>query len=148
MHSSAGAATRGAALESTQVPAPVRVVLAEDDDEFRGLLSACLRRAGLEVVEARHGLELLGLVASGVLRSDGEALVELVISDVRLPGATGLQALTALRRSDWNTPVILISSFADPDLRLEASRLGAALLDKPFDIEQMMSLVQQHVGPA
>ncbi len=147
MQSSAGAAVRRAALESPLEVAQTRVILAEDDDEFRGLLSACLRRDGLEVVEASHGVELLGLVDSWMLRSDGEALVELVISDVRLPGATGLQALAALRQSDWNTPVILISSFADRELREEAERLGAVVLDKPFDLQQMMGLVRQHVCP-
>ena len=147
MQSSTGTAVRGAALETPLEAAQARVILAEDDDEFRGLLSACLRRDGLEVVEASHGLELLGLVDSWMLRSEGAALVELVISDVRLPGATGLQALTALRQSDWNTPVILISSFADPEVREEAERLGAVVLDKPFDLQQMMCLVRQHVGP-
>ncbi len=142
MQSSTGAPVRGAALESTPEAIQARVILAEDDDEFRDLLSACLRRDGIEVVEASHGLELLGLVDSWMLRSDGETLVELVISDFRLPGATGLQALTALRQYHWNTPVILISSFADPELREEAVRLGAVVLDKPFDIQQMMCLVR------
>jgi CheY-like chemotaxis protein len=126
--------------------APLRVVLAEDDDEMRTMLSALIRAEGYDVVEARHGIELLELVESMVLRSDGEAVVEMIVSDVRLPGMTGLSAVAQLRRSDWNTPVVLISAFADPETRAEAARLGAIMLEKPFDLQELMWLVQQNTG--
>jgi CheY-like chemotaxis protein len=126
--------------------APLRVVLAEDDDEMRTMLSALMRAEGYDVVEARHGIELLELVESMVLRSDGEAIVEMIVSDVRLPGMTGLRAIAQLRRSDWNTPVVLISAFADAETRAEAARLGAIMLEKPFDLHELMWLVQQNTG--
>jgi CheY-like chemotaxis protein len=126
--------------------APLRVVLAEDDDEMRTMLSALIRAEGYDVVEARHGIELLELVESMVLRSHGEAVVEMIVSDVRLPGMTGLSAVAQLRRSDWNTPVVLISAFADPETRAEAARLGAIMLEKPFDLHELMWLVQQNTG--
>lgn len=126
--------------------APLRVVLAEDDDEMRAMLSSLLRADGYDVLEASHGIELLGLVEAMVLRSDGEAIVELIVSDVRLPGMTGLGAIAQLRRSDWNTPVVLISAFADAETRAEAARLGAIMLAKPFDLNELMWLVHQNTG--
>jgi CheY-like chemotaxis protein len=128
--------------------APARVVVAEDDSELRGMLSALLRRNGYEVVEACTGVELLEVVHSMVLGSDGGAPVELVIADVRMPGASGVRAVSELRQSDWNTAVILITAFSDPELSAEAARLGAVVLDKPFDLQHLMWFVRQSTGTA
>jgi DNA-binding response OmpR family regulator len=137
-----------AGFEISAREAPIRVVLAEDDHEFRAMLCRLLRKEGYEVVEARDGLQLIELVQSSVLRSEGQASVELIIADVRMPGATGLRALAELRRHDWNTPVVLISAFADAETRAEAARLGAVMFDKPFDMQELVWFVRQNTGNA
>jgi DNA-binding response OmpR family regulator len=129
-------------LEISERAGPARVVVAEDDNQFRALLCQALQADGYEVVEARDGTELGELVRSLLLRSNGGCAVELMIADVRMPGASGLSVLSELRRCDWNTPVILMSAFADDELAVEAARLGAVVLDKPFDLQELMWFVR------
>jgi DNA-binding NtrC family response regulator len=126
--------TDGAAL-----PRPLRILLAEDDGEMRRLLVETLRRERCEVIEARSGLQLLELLdvnqaASGAL--------DLIISDIRMPGKSGLEVLSQLRRVDHITPVILITAFGDSETHAEAHRLGAlAVFNKPFDLDDLRTLV-------
>ncbi len=117
------------------------VLLAEDDDAFRALLASALRRDGFDVVEARTGRELLRQVASR--HQAGVAPFDLIISDIRMPQMTGLDALAGLRAADWRTPVILITAFGDDDARAQAARLGArALFSKPFDLCDLRTVAQ------
>ena len=119
-----------------------RVLLAEDDDELRRLLAQALRRDRHVVIEARNGLELLSAIGSASLVRPEEQHVDLVISDIRMPGATGLDALRLLRLYSPLVPMILITAFGDEETRAEASRWGAdAVFDKPLDIDELRATV-------
>jgi DNA-binding NtrC family response regulator len=73
----------------------------------------------------------------------------LIISDVRMPGVSGLDVLATLRREDWSTPVILMTAFGDLETRAEARRLGAkALFDKPFDVDDLRTAVSWFLHPS
>ncbi|HEX2878432.1 MAG TPA: response regulator [Polyangiaceae bacterium] len=124
-----------------------RILLAEDDAHMRRLLARALRRSGFEVVQARNGSELLDKIVALVLRPpDGES-VDLVITDVRMPIATGLDALAVLRQSDWFTPVIVLTAFGDPATHDEAYMLGSSVVfDKPFDINALCAHALTLVG--
>jgi DNA-binding response OmpR family regulator len=114
----------------------VRVLLAEDDRELRHLLAAGLRRHGYVVIEAATGFELLDRLDDLARRDE---TVDLIVSDVRMPGPTGLVAVEGLRYgsslASAATPVILITAFGDVATHAEARRLGAVVLHKPFDID-------------
>jgi DNA-binding NtrC family response regulator len=126
---------------------PTVILLAEDDADMRDLLAQAFRRAGYEVIEAKNGTELLNFAATGYLRSPC-TLPDIIVSDVRMPGFTGMEVLAGLRSSDWAMPVVLISAFADPATHDEAQRLGAAMfLDKPFDVEELLATVAGLVPP-
>lgn len=121
---------------------PAKVLVAEDDDDMRHLVAQALRDEGFRVVEARSGWELLGLIGSAMLERGGNPL-DLIITDVRMHGVTGLEVLAGLREHDWSTPVVLMTAFGDPALHAEAGRLGAlAVFDKPFDIRALQRLVR------
>ncbi|HZM17666.1 MAG TPA: response regulator [Candidatus Krumholzibacteria bacterium] len=123
-----------------------RLVLAEDDLEMRRLLAWSLRRAGYEVVEAGNGSELLERVEDCERNATP---AQLVITDLRMPGVTGLQAIEYLRQSGRSIPVILITAFGDPTLHQRAPRFGAcAVLDKPFESEQLEALIDRWSRPA
>lgn len=98
---------------------PVRLALADDQALVRSGLRALLSAWGdLQVdVEAADGAALL------------EALlvrpVDVVLSDVRMPGVDGLQAVSALRARNDRTPVILLTTFDEPELALRAAECGA-----------------------
>jgi CheY-like chemotaxis protein len=117
---------------------PVRILLADDDVEMRDLLARVLRADGYEVWPVRDGAALLDVIEKAPrLRP----VPEVVISDVRMPGRSGMEVLAHLRTNHFQTPVILISAFADDALHEEADRLGARMLDKPFDLERLREAV-------
>jgi DNA-binding NtrC family response regulator len=117
-----------------------RVIVAEDDEEMRKLLIWSLRREGYEIVEADDGLQLLARIMSA--HRDGVP-VDLVISDVRMPGFTGLDVLERLQRSGYREPFILITGFGDRNTHEAADRLGAwAVLDKPFDFDHLREVAR------
>ena len=125
-----------------------RIFLAEDDDALRSLLAWVLHEDGCEVLEADDGIKLAAAMHLGN-PSGAAPEADLVISDIRMPGATGLQILEALRELDRPIPCILITAFGDPMVHQEAMRLGAsAVFDKPFDIEEFRVVVRKILGRA
>lgn len=126
-------------------PAPSRrprILLAEDDDEMRRALAEVLRRARYDVVEAEHGVRVLDYIAASLIAGSGLD-VDLVISDVRMPGADGLRLLSALRSHCQGMPVVLITAFGNAETHREAALRGAlAVIDKPFDFAALLSLVR------
>jgi DNA-binding response OmpR family regulator len=127
---------------------PRRVLLAEDDPSMRRLLAGTLRRDGFQVIEVENGAELLALVGSLLLDPAAAGSVDLVISDIRMPGASGLEVLARLRAGDRVTPVFLITAFGDPATHAEAQRLGARTFDKPFDLRELRAAVRDLGGAA
>jgi CheY-like chemotaxis protein len=121
------------------------VLVAEDDLEMRRLLAWSLERAGYRAVQCADGTTLmrkLGYMESGVPASR----VALVVSDIKMPGLTGLDVLRSAHELGEAPPVILISAFADEEAYEQAQRLGAvALLAKPFDIEDLISKVHETI---
>lgn len=118
-----------------------RVVVAEDDEDMRQLICSRLLRDGCEVLEVHNGRELINLLSALVLKNAELGRVDVVVSDVRMPGFSGLEALRALRRVDPVTPVVLITAFGDASLHEEAWSLGAAVFDKPFDLDDLRTVV-------
>jgi DNA-binding response OmpR family regulator len=133
-------------------PEPRRplVLLAEDEIEMRGLIARTLRKENCDILEARDGSQLIRLLITHVLVPRGaREPVDLIISDIRMPGANGLDVLAALRRQDAVTPVILITAFGDPEIQLEAYKQGAVMvMNKPFEMEDLRVLVRSLVDPA
>ena len=121
---------------------PRHVFLGEDDREMRRLLADMFRRDGWEVVEASNGAHLLELVLRRVV---DDPAIDVVVSDVRMPGMNGLDVLDAIRRRDGSIPVVLITAFGDAEVRRAARLLDAELLDKPFALERLRSLVTRWV---
>jgi len=139
--------SRGTRAESLRRGAPVEsaaahILIAEDNRDMRQFLVESFEEEGYRVTEAETGEELRRrLTASG--RAGGGSAPDLVVSDIRLPGLSGLELLAALRESDWSLPVILITAFGDEAVHQEGKRLGAALvLDKPFDVEELVEAVK------
>ncbi|NQU24516.1 MAG: response regulator [Candidatus Nealsonbacteria bacterium] len=125
-----------------------RVLLAEDDDEMRALLAWRLRKDGYEVTECDHGIDLINRIDP--LGGPGESEeFDLVVSDIRMPGITGLEVLEDMRHCGTECPpVILITAFGDEETHQQARRLGAvAMFDKPFDFNDLLATVREIVSP-
>ncbi|MFL5355894.1 response regulator [Archangium sp.] len=125
---------------------PLRVLLAEDQAEMRALLCGMLAREGYEVVVAQDGPGLIKTLIAGLTEDGAPWVPDLIISDVRMPGFSGVEVLARLRRDSWATPVLLITAFGDDELREQVERLGAArVLDKPFELEQLKELAREMI---
>jgi DNA-binding NarL/FixJ family response regulator len=97
--------------------APLRVALADDQALVRSGLSALLGSFAQVLVEAGDGAELLAALALQP--------VDVILSDIRMPGVDGFGVLEQLRASGNATPVILLTTFDEPDLALRAAEAGA-----------------------
>jgi CheY-like chemotaxis protein len=114
-----------------------RIVVADSDEVSLDWMVRGLRRDGHVVLAARDGVELLERLA-GLLLED--ATVDLVITELRMPGWSGLQVLAGLRAVDWPTPIILVTGPASSRALARAERLASAVLRKPFDLVDLRTL--------
>ena len=122
-----------------------RILLAEDDGEMRTMLTQILGKAGYHVVECGHGWELLDHLGSFIIPDEyPKKHYDLIISDIRMPGISGLSILQGMYETKHAPPIILITAFGDDKTHMEAERYGAAgLFDKPFDIDDLMAKVRE-----
>jgi CheY-like chemotaxis protein len=110
------------------------IFVAEDDDDMRSLISTSLENDGYEVIEACDGTELLDLLAD--VAALARRRPDVIVSDVMMPGYSGLSVLAALR--GLGLPVVLITARRDAAVEEDALRLGAsAVIRKPLDINDL-----------
>ena len=114
-----------------------RVLVVDDDEGLRELIIARMRREGFEVIEAGSGFEALEVLTIAA-RSPLEQL-DLLVMDVRMPGASGIEIARMLRAAGWEVPVVLITAFPDRELLVESAQLGLTVLAKPFALERLSS---------
>ncbi|GJG86625.1 acetoacetate metabolism regulatory protein AtoC [Gemmatimonadetes bacterium T265] len=112
-------------------------ILWVDDDASVGLiLDDTLRRAGHEPVGARHVAEALHVLE--------RSAIDLVISDYRMPGITGLEFLTMLQREGHDVPVIMLTGHASIEHAVTAIKAGAVdYITKPVRPQQLELAVDQ-----
>jgi DNA-binding response OmpR family regulator len=120
---------------------PPRVLVAEDDLAMRRIVVETLKKDGYDLSEAADGGRLLVTLAREFVHRDGAELVDLLISDIRMPICTGLQIVEQLRAANCRMPIILMTAFGDEGTRRRARTLGAALLDKPFPMTDLRAAV-------
>ena len=124
-----------------------RVLLAEDDDDVRFALSDLLHARGYEVIAVPNGRAVLEHIGAAILLERRDEPPDCIISDVRMPGLTGLQLLESMRSRGWTIPIVLMSAFGDDALRAKAAALGAtAFLDKPIDLDRLSRVVEEAVA--
>jgi CheY-like chemotaxis protein len=128
---------------SVTLPRMPRILVAEDDSEMRRLLVWNLRKAGFETVECSDGWELLDHLGNPVLTGTPDDY-DLIVSDIRMPGVTGLEILEGIHETEWFVPMILITAFGSDQVHAQAEELGAAgIFDKPFDVEELIERIRE-----
>jgi DNA-binding NtrC family response regulator len=115
---------------------PARVLVVDDDPGQRSLLETFLRAQGYRTQTADSGgaaLELLAQESFGMM-----------ISDVRMPGMSGIETLRRVREKHPELPVLLVTAFADIRSAVSAMRDGAVnYLAKPIDLDELMVSVRR-----
>ncbi|MCU1326508.1 MAG: two component, sigma54 specific, transcriptional regulator, Fis family [Bryobacterales bacterium] len=111
-----------------------RVLIVEDEDKLRRILELQLLDSGFEPVKAASAEEALPLID----RAD------LIITDLKLPGMTGLEMLQLVRRQDSHVPVIVMTAFGTVENAVDAMKAGAVdFLLKPFSLDHLTTVVNK-----
>ncbi|MDI1445971.1 response regulator [Polyangium sp. 6x1] len=122
--------------------AGLRVVLAEDDVEVRLLLAQALRKDGHTVIEVESGTQLFEFLRALAQGAPDESHPDVIVSDIRMPGRSGIDVLASLREVGWRTPFVLTTAFGDAATHARARAAGAfAVFDKPFDVDDLRTVV-------
>jgi DNA-binding NtrC family response regulator len=109
-----------------------RVLVVDDEEGLRITLAANLELEGFEVLEAADAEEALELVRNG-------ERVDLVLSDIRMPGRSGVDMYLEFKRIAPELPVVLMTAFATEKSVTQAIEEGVfAVLGKPFDLERTL----------
>lgn len=112
------------------------VLVVDDDDDLRQLLAQRLRELGCSTSAAPSGTAALDL-----LRAGSGPRVDLVVVDLRMPGISGLDVLRRVLLDGRETAAILMTGFADDDVRVNALAIGVHVLEKPFTFETLRRAV-------
>ncbi|PWB45831.1 MAG: hypothetical protein C3F12_07025 [Candidatus Methylomirabilota bacterium] len=122
--------------KQASVATPGHILVIDDDEMVRELLSELLRTVGHTVVQAGGGREGLRLFQ--------QASFDLVLTDLGMPECTGWEVASAIKRTAPRTPVALITGWA---LTLDRTKLKEAgvdlVLNKPFQVAEVMALVAE-----
>ncbi len=126
-----------------------RVLVADEDDDVRTILTRRLRRDGFQVIEVPDGRRLERLLLAYSLGARHQRPpIDVVVSDIHMAGRSGQDALADLRSRDTGTPFVALAGTGDVDAHVAAMRLGAsAVFDKPFDLDDLCTTVVHLVGP-
>jgi CheY-like chemotaxis protein len=123
------------------------VLLAEADKEVRKLLKYTLAKCGYSVIECSHGIELM--IWLGTLSAaDKRDKVDLIITDILMPGISGIEIFKEIKNEGGFPPFILISASRDKVMSNQAKKFGAvSIFDNPFDVDELLGKVMKIVPP-
>ncbi|MBL8483517.1 MAG: response regulator, partial [Rhodocyclaceae bacterium] len=114
----------------------VKVLLVEDDEDVRLGAEQALELAGMDVESFESAERMRTRLAPG--------LRAVIVSDVRMPGMSGLDLLTLVTDTDRDLPVILVTGHGDISMAVGAMRRGAYdFIEKPFSSDHLVEVVQR-----
>ncbi|MDX8413995.1 MAG: response regulator [Mariprofundales bacterium] len=118
----------------------------DDNDAIREIVDAVLSSEGYAVATAASGEEAMQEIKRRL--ADGDALPELILLDVTMPGMSGYQTLQSLRQlpDGGSVPVIFISALPEDEERSNALAAGGVdYLSKPFQIPKLIAMVNRYL---
>lgn len=114
------------------------ILIVDDEPNYLIVLAELLKDEGYEIFTADSGLAALPIVHSIDL--------DLVLSDMKMPGMDGIELLAKIKEYNRELPVILITAYAEVEKAVEAMRLGAfTYLAKPFSNQQLLASVTKAI---
>ena len=110
------------------------ILIVDDEKSMRDFLKILLAKEGYEVIVAGDGDQALAAL--------DQNHVDLVISDIRMPGISGLELLSKIKEESEDIPVIMITAFASPNDAVQAMKDGAYdYISKPFNVDEIKSVI-------
>ncbi len=115
------------------------ILIVDDEPNYLIVLSELLRDEGFEVFTAAGGNEALKIVK--------EVDLDMVISDMQMPGMDGMALLTEIKKLDDDLPVLIITAYAEVDKAVKAMQAGAfSYLAKPFSNDELIVSINKAVS--
>jgi DNA-binding NtrC family response regulator len=116
-----------------------RILIVDDDQAMRLALSESLESCGYDISVAENGSEALNLFKKGKF--------DLVVTDMKMPGMTGIEVLQSVKILSPDIPVILITAYGTVNTAVEAMKEGAAeFIMKPFSLDDLEAVVKNVIN--
>ena len=116
------------------------IAVIDDDDSFRVALVDSLCSLGFEATGYTSARDFIA--------GNGQGLCSLIVTDVHMPGMSGLDLIRHLATSGSKIPVVLITAHSEPGLKARAAAAGAAgVLRKPFEISDLIKCIEAALAP-
>jgi DNA-binding response OmpR family regulator len=113
-----------------------RILVIEDDAEMRSLLKDFFEEEGFEIDSVSNGFEALQILIRGFF--------DLIITDIRMPGLTGLDILPRLRKFQPRASIIVITAFGSEEVHRRAMERGASVyLEKPLRFHELKTIIHE-----
>ena len=110
---------------------PRKILVVDDEENFRHILSVILKKERYEVETASNGEEALQRISNNTF--------DQVLCDIRMPGMDGLDFLKEVRKTEADANVIMMSAYGTLDTAVEAMKLGAYdYISKPFKPDEII----------
>jgi len=122
-------------MEPLENPSPnARALIIEDDEEMRSLLKDFFVEEGFGTDSVSNGYDAFGVLVKKPF--------DLVITDIRMPGLTGLDILPRIKKIQPEVAIIVITAFGTEEVRRKAFERGAnAYLEKPIHFQELRGLI-------
>ncbi len=114
------------------------ILLIDDEEPFRSVIKQVLSKAGYDVVEAANGVEAINRFY--------EKPADMIITDIIMPEMEGLETIIELKRAHPEVKLIAMSGggWYGTDIDFDmAKKLGARTLDKPFELQKLLDVVNE-----
>jgi DNA-binding response OmpR family regulator len=116
----------------------VRIMIIEDDEEMRSLMKDFFEEEGFETDSVSNGVDALRMLSKDHF--------DLVITDIRMPGLTGLDILPRIRSLKPETPIIVMTAYGSDDVRRRSLERGATTyLEKPIHLSKLRTVIREMV---
>ena len=113
-----------------------RVLIVDDEDDFRNIVKDILTDEGFKTAEASDGLD--------AIRIFGNNSFDAVLLDLRMPGMDGIQTLRELKKIDSRIPVIILTAFGDIPTAVQAVKQGAYdFITKPPEFDKLITIIRR-----
>jgi two-component system response regulator PilR (NtrC family) len=114
----------------------IRILIVDDERSMREFVSILLKKQG-------HDVDMADCAEAGFEKIDSENF-DLVLTDLKMPGASGLDVLAYVKERDPSTQVILMTAYASHDTAIKALKAGATdYVTKPFKVEELLVQVNK-----
>ncbi len=121
------------------MPEKNRILVVDDEEALRTVLSTELSSEGYEVSTAGDGSEAIDLVK--------ENTYDLVLLDIKMPNVDGFEVLKYIKGGKPDIKVIMLTGFADLKNAIESKRLGAEdFVSKPYDLVDLLTTIERVLG--